>query len=150
MPDFTILRASFKDLGSLRNLEKICFEKDAWPLIDLIGVLTLPGIIRIKAVVREDMVGFAAGDTHPERETGWITTVGVHPDFRRQGIARAMISKIEQLLGMPRVRLSVRPSNLEAIKLYSRLGYHQSGVWPKYYFDGEDALVMERNIPKVI
>ncbi len=133
----------------MRNLEKICFDRDAWPLIDLIGVLSLPGIVRLKAVVREDMVGFTAGDTRPDQETGWITTVGVHPDFRRQGIARALIARIESMLGMPRIRLSVRPSNKQAIELYTGLGYHHGGVWPKYYFDGEDALVMERIMPKI-
>jgi hypothetical protein len=42
--------ASLRDLGALRRIEHICFLKDAWPLLDLIGVLTFGGVIRLKAV----------------------------------------------------------------------------------------------------
>jgi hypothetical protein len=35
-----IQTASLRDLSALRRLEHACFEKDAWPLLDLIAVLT--------------------------------------------------------------------------------------------------------------
>ena len=38
--------------------------------------------------------------------------------------------------------LEVRPSNRRAQLLYRRLGYHVIGRRPRYYGDGEDALVM--------
>ncbi len=64
MRPFALEPATLRDLGELRQLEKECFDQDAWPLIDLVGVLSLPGIIRIKAVVDETMVGFAAAESH--------------------------------------------------------------------------------------
>jgi ribosomal protein S18 acetylase RimI-like enzyme len=142
--DVALQNAGLRDLGQLRILEKICFEKDAWPLIDLIGVLTLPGIVRIKATHSGQMVGFIAGDVRPEEDTGWITTVGVLPEQRGQGIGRLLIAACEKAMGMPRVRLSVRRSNQEAVRLYAGLGYRQVGVWERYYIDHEDALVLER------
>ncbi len=42
--------ATLRDLGALRHLEQVCFPKDAWPLLDLIGVLTFRGVMRLKAV----------------------------------------------------------------------------------------------------
>jgi len=45
---------------------------------------------------------------------------------------------------MPKVRLSVRKTNEEAISLYGGLGYQQVGRWEKYYQDGEDALILEK------
>jgi ribosomal-protein-alanine N-acetyltransferase len=38
--------------------------------------------------------------------------------------------------------LEVRPSNRRAIRLYRYLGYDVVGRRPRYYADGEDALVM--------
>ena len=66
-PSYQILSAGWRDLGSLRRLEKICFPEDAWPLLDLIGVLSLPNVVRLKAVklvdsAAETMIGFIAGD----------------------------------------------------------------------------------------
>lgn len=141
---FAIEPASLRDLGELRRLEKECFDQDSWPLIDLMGVLSLPGIVRFKAVVEDRMVGFIAGEPHPAEGIGWITTLGVLPPYRRRGIARALLAACEARIGMPRVRLSVRRSNLPAILLYEGNGYRQVEVWERYYSGGEDALVLEK------
>src|ERR1043165_2483756 len=57
-----IQAANLRDLGSLRRLEQVCFEKDAWPLLDLIAVLSWPEVIKLKAVENGEMIGFVAGD----------------------------------------------------------------------------------------
>ena len=136
--------ASWRDLNSLRHLEKVCFPQDAWPLLDLIGVLTLPNIVRLKAVAGEEMAGFIAGDIRSYEKMSWIATVGVLPEFRGQGIGRALLQACEERLTTPTVRLNVRVSNEGAIRLYRNVGYHSAGLWPTYYDDGEDALVMEK------
>ena len=141
---FTILPATWRDLGALRRLEHECFKEDAWPLPDLVGVLTFPRIIRLKAVVDKQMVGFIAGDAGSPEGIGWITTLGVLAAFRRQGIAKALLESCEAGMGRQCVRLSVRVSNLPAIRLYHRFGYKETGIWPRYYQGGEDALVLEK------
>ena len=146
MTEFTLLPANLKDLGALRILEKECFGRDAWPLIDLIGVLSFPGIIRIKAVVNNVMVGFVAGEVHQDDKLGWITTIGVSPAYRQQGIATGLLNAVERDLNMNRIRLSVRKSNTPAIKMYQKYGYSQVGQWPGYYEDREDALIFEKKI----
>jgi ribosomal protein S18 acetylase RimI-like enzyme len=75
---------------------------------------------------------------------GWITTLGVVPEYRRLGIAKALLTVCEVGLGTALVRLSVRRSNQAAIRLYLQTGYIQTGVWPAYYVDREDALVLEK------
>lgn len=142
--DFRIETASWRDLNGLRQLEPICFGADAWALWDLVAVLTFPNVVRFKAVVGEHMVGFAAGEIRHNEQVGWITTLGVHPEYRRHGIGRALLTTCEEAMEMPRVRLSVRRSNEPAITLYHSLGYFQMGVWEKYYIGGEDALVLEK------
>ncbi|HMU93788.1 MAG TPA: GNAT family N-acetyltransferase [Anaerolineales bacterium] len=141
-----IIPATLFDLNSLRKLEKACFEKDAWPLFDLIAVLTFPEVVRLKAVVDGQMAGFVGGDPRPHEGWGWIATIGVDPRFQRRGIGRALLHACEAKLGVPRSRLTVRMSNYAAISLYEQEGYVTTDIWSRYYNDGEDGLVMEKNL----
>ena len=138
--------ASLRDLGPLRRLEKVCFPKDAWPLLDLIGVLTYPGVVRLKAITDQQMVGFIAADIRRLEGVAWIATVAVLPKFRHKGIGAALLEACEQRIRMKRIRLCVRHSNEVAIRLYERFGYLKVGEWSRYYQDGESALVMEKTL----
>ncbi len=143
-----ILPASLRDLGQLRHVEQACFPKDAWPLLDLMAVLTFPDVIRLKAVVDSRMVGFIAGDPRRTEGMAWIATLGVLPEYRRQGIARLLLQECEKRLTAPRLRLCVRLDNAPAIRLYEQESYLRVGTWTKYYNDGGDALVMEKIQPE--
>ena len=138
--------AGWRDLGSLRQLEKVCFPEDAWPLLDLIGVLSLPNVIRLKAVRDDQMIGFVAGDKKSS-DLGWIATIGVLPAYRSRGIASALLAECETRLNVVRIRLSVRLGNTRAIQLYEKFGYQRVDIWPNYYQDGTDALVFEKQPP---
>jgi ribosomal-protein-alanine N-acetyltransferase len=144
-PNWTIQTANWRDFSQLYHLERICFSsKDYWPFWDLLGVLTLPDLVRLKAVVGTTMVGFIGGERDTRHNWGWVTTLSVLPDFRRRGIAQALLSRCEDELGMPAVRLSVRASNQAAVNLYSGAGYDLVDRWQKYYVGGEDGLVFEK------
>jgi ribosomal-protein-alanine N-acetyltransferase len=136
--------AAWRDLGALRDLERECFPKDAWPLWDLIGVLTLPHMVRFKALHGEQMVGFIAADCRPREQVAWIATVAVLPDYRRLGIGRRLMQAAEQEIPQSAIRLCVRISNQGAQELYRQLDYTTREIWERYYHDGEDALVMEK------
>lgn len=139
-----IQTASLRDLAALRRLEHACFEKDAWPLLDLIAVLTWPEIVRLKAVEDDEMVGFIVGDPRLSQGVAWISTIGVAPHFQRRGIGRMLLHACENEIKLPRIKLSVRSSNHGAITLYEKEGYRMVDVWKNYYSDDEDALVMEK------
>jgi ribosomal-protein-alanine N-acetyltransferase len=141
---FQIVHATWQDLNDLRRLEEICFLEDSWPLWDLIAVLTLPKIARLKAVIDGKMVGFIAGDPQPREKLGWVSTLGVLPQYRRIGIAEALLESCETELGFPRIRLSVRRTNEAALGLYKKAGYQMVDIWRNYYNNGEDALVLEK------
>lgn len=144
--DYLIEPATWRDLKALDGLEKTCFGKDAWPLLELLGVLAFPGVVRLKASVDGSMVGFIAGDPRRDQKTGWILTLGVLPDWRRRRIAEALLSDCEQKMGMPVVKLTVRCGNDPAIHLYKKLGYTQIDIWSRYYHNGEDGLVLEKKL----
>jgi len=141
---YLIAPASWRDLNALRYMEKECFPKDNWPLLDLVGILTFPNIVRLKAVIDTNMVGFVAGETKQPQRLGWIATIGVLPEYRGRGIGTALLQACEKRLSTPQVRLNVRISNQAAIRLYRQLGYQQVTIWPAYYQDKEDALVLEK------
>lgn len=142
--DVSIEPAGLRDLNALRYVEKVCFPKDAWPLMDMIGVLTFPGVVRLKAVSGREMVGFIAGDIRRLEGMAWIATLAVLPEHRARGIGSALLQACEQKISVKRIRLCVRVSNDVAIRLYERFGYDRVGEWSRYYQDGESALVMEK------
>ena len=138
--------AGLFDLHALRKLENVCFEKDAWPLLDLIAVLTWPDVVRLKAVDSGEMIGFVAGDPRRIERVGWIATIGVDPRFQRRGVGRALMQACEEQVKLPIMKLTVRASNHGAIALYEKLGYRTSDIWRGYYNDGEDGLVMTKKL----
>jgi ribosomal-protein-alanine N-acetyltransferase len=141
-----ILPAGWRDLRHVQGLERMCFGRDAWPWFDLLAALTFPEAVRYKAVLDEQVVGFIVGDRRSSRRTGWIATIGVHPHYRRRGIAKLLMAETEAAMGMPRIKLTLRVSNSAALALYEQLGYEVIDRWKKYYRDGEDGLVMEKKL----
>ncbi len=147
--DYSIRPASILDLSPLRALERRCFGSDAWSLLDLLAVLSYPDVIRLKALAEGKMIGFIAGDPRPKEGFSWIATVGVLPEYRRQGVGRALLRACEAKLPTPLARLSVRVSNFGAIHLYETEGYRTIDLWRGYYRDGGDAIVMEKTLRAV-
>ncbi len=143
-PLFTIEQADLGDLGGMRAIELACFPLDAWPLLELIGALTFPGLVRLKATSGGKMVGFVGGMVKRSEKEGWITTLGVLPAYRRFGIATALLDQCELAMGMPVIKLTVRKSNLGAQQLYRLRGYIPVETWERYYDGGEDGLVLEK------
>ena len=142
--DIPIIPATWHDLTALRKHEKECFNKDdAWPLIDLIGTLTLPGIVRFKLEADDRMIGFFAGSTRQRAGYGSILSISISPDWQGLGLGQRLLEVGEQALNTPRFELCTRRSNLAAIHLYEKAGYIQTDTWKGYYF-GEDALVFEK------
>jgi len=74
-----------------------------------------------------------------------ITTLAVHPQFRRRHLAeRLLIHLIEKALeaGATRLTLEYRVGNEAAARLYEKYGFRAEGLRRGYYQDtGEDAVV---------
>lgn len=78
-----------------------------------------------------------------------ITTIAVHPDFRRKGLGEAMLDYIIELCrknSIEEIVLEVRVSNTIAQTLYIKKGFKKVGIRKWYYRDGEDALVMIKKL----
>lgn len=113
-------------------------------MIDVIAALIFPETVRLKAEVDERLIGFVLGDRRRSQRVGWIATLAVHPDHRRQGIGTRLLLACERRLGTDSIRLTLRESNIAAHQLYRKQGYQHYGRWPGYYHDGEDGIVMDK------
>ena len=142
VPSVEYRHASWRELRPVLALEEACFGADAWPWIDVLAALSLPDAVRIKAQVGTATVGFVFGERRDRRRVGWISSLAVAPGFRRQGIARELLRRCELELSTRLLRLALRRTNEGALALYLSEGYRQIEVWPAYYRDGEDGLVM--------
>jgi ribosomal-protein-alanine N-acetyltransferase len=74
-----------------------------------------------------------------------VLKVATHPLHEGRGLATSLMAEARleaERAGARGLVLEVRPSNRRAIRLYRYLGYDVVGRRPRYYADGEDALVM--------
>ncbi len=79
-----------------------------------------------------------------------ILKVAVQHEARRRGIARELLARVAgdaRNLGATTSSLEVRAGNLGAQAMYERLGYESLGKRPRYYSDGEDAVIMRGPLP---
>lgn len=79
---------------------------------------------------------------------GHIFSIGVLPDFRRRGIASALLAiSMDKMFrkGCKELFLEVRVSNIPAQSLYRKFNFKIVARIPAYYADGEDAYVMATN-----
>ena len=75
-----------------------------------------------------------------------VATLATHPDFRRQGIAKRLLSHIlRQMIdeGARSSFLEVRETTIAAQEMYRKFGYRETGRRRHYYRDNdEDAILM--------
>mgnify|MGYP000038160745 FL=1 len=84
------------------------------------------------------------------RRLGHIISIAVHPDYRRRGIGKALLTeairRLKEVYGVDEVYLEVRVSNEPAINLYKKLNFKIVKIIKYYYLDGEDAYLMAREV----
>jgi len=145
---YQICNSGVLDLFGIWRLERACFPKDAYDLPTLLSLVLMPNTLRLKAVSAEMLVGFLAVEYQNFDHTGWIVTVGVSPGSEGRGIGRSLLTCAEQQQRkkVTQMKLTVRRSNERAIGLYKRCGYEWVGTYRGYYHDGEDGLIMAKNL----
>jgi ribosomal protein S18 acetylase RimI-like enzyme len=143
---YTLSDASLFDLPAIWRLERACFPQDAYDILTLLGLAVAPHILRLKAVADRQLVGYTAGEVRAREQLAWIVTIGVLPQYQGRGIGKALLSNAERAMGMPAIKLTVRRSNLRAIRMYESCGYQWVNTIRRYYHDGEDGLIMAKEV----
>ena len=129
----------------IAELEKICFS-DPWSERSIASELDNKLAFWLVAVEGESVAGYIGSQTVMD-ETDMMN-VAVHPDFRRKGIAEALVNALVDHLikiGSHCLTLEVRASNAPAIALYEKLGFSEIGRRKNYYRNPrEDALILRK------
>ena len=139
-----IIPPELKHIKEIASLEDLCFS-EPWSEEGILEAYRLGtrffvaesgknfmGYIGIKAVIDE----------------GYITNVAVYPQYRRTGVATALINKVFEYAEEKRlsfVSLEVRASNTAAVSLYEKTGFKEEGRRKDFYrLPREDALIMTK------
>ena len=132
-------------VSQVAELEKMCFSTP-WSENSIASELQNDLALWLVALHDDTVVGYIGSQTVCG-ETDMMN-VGVHPDWRRRGIAESLIEQlIAELKQMESISLAleVRASNAPAIALYQKLGFCQIGRRPNYYKNPkEDALILRK------
>ena len=127
------------------QLEKICFA-DPWSEKSVASELTNPLSLWLVALEGDRVAGYVGSQSVLGESD--MMNVAVHPDFRRRGIAEALVLELVAQLKAKEnycLTLEVRASNAPARKLYEKLGFQQVGLRKNYYRNPrEDACILRK------
>ncbi len=149
MCDFFSPPASWS--GHLADFDHRIFGRDAWSSAIWENELSASDRLYVACVGEADpirsfpqIIAIAGARCARDAE---ILTVSVAPDFRRQGIARRLVTHLVSAVrsaGAERVLLEVRATDTGTQQLYRSLGFNELSRRRGYYSD-DDAIVMVRS-----
>ena len=126
-------------------LEKLCFS-DPWSENSVASELKNPLSLWLVALDGDAVAGYVGSQSVLGESD--MMNIAVDPNYRRQGVAAALIEDLVLQLkqkGNRCLTLEVRASNEPAVKLYEKLGFAQIGRRPNYYRNPkEDALILRK------
>ncbi len=138
----SVRRFKKEDISEVHKLEKLCFS-EPWSENSL--ELLLSGD-NFGVVCELDGKTAAYGGMTCVLDEGAVTNIAVAPEYRRQGIGRAVVQAMlaeAEKRGLSSVFLEVRVSNEAARGLYLSEGFFECGVRKGFYkHPAEDALQM--------
>lgn len=119
----------------------------SWPAARIAWHIRHPESVVLTAKAAREITGFAImqfGD-----DTAHLILLAVAPHHRRRGIARQLLSWLEETAltaGTFSITLELRATNVEAHTFYASRGYREIGRVTGYYEGVEDAIRMVRDV----
>jgi ribosomal-protein-alanine N-acetyltransferase len=145
-----IRRARPTDLPEIMAIERECFV-EPWDEEVFAQTMEWTPFHFFVALAAGRLKGFIVGcmENTGSATYGHISNLGVTGGYRGKGLGRLLVARLEQQFmvdGAEGVLLEVRVSNTGAQEFYRRLGYGEAFLLSGYYSNGEDALVMMKEI----
>ena len=144
-----IRKMKSSDVAAIAELEKQCFS-DPWSAESIASELVNPLSYWLVAEVDGQVAGYIGSQS--VLDAADMMNIAVSPDYRRRGIAKALVNELTAYLSKNNVialLLEVRVSNEPAITLYEKMGFQQVGRRPNYYRNPrEDALILRKGLSK--
>ena len=140
------------DLPVLVSMERVLFADSPWSMgqfkEEFKGVPNTRYFL-VATNTDDQIVGYAAVLVVAPGVEADVLTVGVLPEYLRQGIATHFMAELEKWSiskQAPAMMLEVGTNNLSAITLYEKLGYQKISTREGYYGPGLDAFVMRKEL----
>ncbi|NLT09143.1 MAG: ribosomal protein S18-alanine N-acetyltransferase [Ruminococcus sp.] len=148
---FSILNSQFSPaiFEQLSELDKLCVGAEGWSA-ESFRTETEKETGHVLYILDDERVVALLSGYHAVGE-GDITSVAVHPEYRRRGLAESLIKEFERSLpaNTESIFLEVRESNAPAISLYEKCGFVRLAVRRNFYDSPrENAVVMEKKLLK--
>lgn len=140
------------DLPVLVGMEKQLFSDTPWSMGQFkeeFAGMPKTRIFMVATNSDNQIVGYAGVLVVAPGVEADILTVGVLPEYQKQGIATQFMERLEKWSrskGAPAMMLEVSVKNKAAIALYEKLGYQRISTRQDYYGPGLDAFVMRKEI----
>lgn len=141
----TYREANLFDLPVFVSLDKELFPYSPWSSSQYKEEFSSPTRHFVVAVDESQSIVGYAGVFAPGNAEADILTVGVVPEHRGKGVAKALMALITnwaKAQGSTAMMLEVKVDNPEAIGLYQSLGYSKLNIRKDYFGPGLDAQVM--------
>jgi len=142
--------ASFKDLPRILEIEKASFPLP-WGFLSFAKELENPYSYFFVLEDEENIWGYAC--YWIIKDEAYLANIALDPEKRGKGWGRYLLYQTLKECakkGAKDAMLEVRATNFVAINLYLSLGFEKLGVRPRYYEDGEDALIMKAKLEEVL
>ena len=136
----------FEDILKISELEKECFS-DPWTYRMFVAGFSSKLFYGVCAVEDGEIVGYACETVLFENAE--VDNIAVAESCRRRGVGKKLLKKLEteaKERGARVILLEVRVSNAPAMTMYLKEGFKGIYVRPRYYPDGEDAVVMQKEL----
>src|SRR5262249_22570001 len=144
--DLVIAPVSAADLDAVHRLETLCFPAP-WRREFFDNEMSAAGRFNLVAKRGQRVVGYLFAMWFFDEMH--VNKIAVAEDQRRRGIALRLMEECMDFAVMHEVRtisLEVRESNVGAQEFYGRLDFERLYVRPRYYPDGEAAVIMVREL----
>jgi ribosomal-protein-alanine N-acetyltransferase len=136
-----------RHLARILRIERASFGAEAWPRKYFLELYRDCRDFFVVAKMGGRIAGYAVACA--EKRGAEVASLAVHPDYRRRGVADALMRHMLRELGsagVRRVELMVRTGNTAGAQLYRGLGFRRVRKVPRYYEDGGDGFLMVRAI----
>ena len=144
MGDIRITLARKRDIESIHRLEVAAFPSP-WRREFFESELRASGRFNVVARRDDTVIGYLFAMWFFDEMH--VNKIAVEAMERRQGIAQALMERCIEFAHTNRIKtisLEVRKSNRGAQEFYKQLSFASSYMRPRYYPDGESAVVMTK------
>lgn len=148
--EFYIRRYTEDDLEQISKILKVIGWADQYVVgqLECIKKLCISNAGEVFVATHEEVVvGFIQVEHHQWNRLSYLHGLVVHPDFRRLGIAKKLVERVEissRNRKQRGVSVDTPVDNLGGRKFYTSIGFNEAYIMPEFYEAGLDGVTFQK------